>query len=215
MTRHVTPVGARPETLHRGARTATVAAVLHLDELAERRVRQAWRALDEHGVPSAGATSEDGFRPHITLAIVDSADPRALLARLRGPLTDVVGLPLTLSSLGFFLTDKAPAYLSVAPTRRLLQVHEKVHRAIGTAAGSWPYYRPGTWVPHCTLAMGATCQTAVAEALGRWTLPIRATVDSALVTELPPAATSHRRTLGDPRRGPAAPSRSGASSARG
>lgn len=98
----------------------------------------------------------------------------------------------------------------------LLELHEEVHEAIGTA-DTWSYYRPGSWMPHCTLAMSVECQTTVAEALGRWTLPIAATVGSAFLTELPRTSTekSHRRTAGAHRRAPAEPSRSGAWSARG
>lgn len=198
MTRDATPDDPAVTPEH-----PAFAVVLHLDEFSERRVRQAWQALDDHGVPSAAATHDPGYRPHITLAIVDTPDPDALTRRLRRPLSRVVGLPVTLTALGFFLTERAPAYLAVAPTRRLLEVHDDVHRAIGTTA-SWAYYRPGNWLPHCTLAMDVTCPTSVADALGRGVLPITATVGSAFLTALPSA----RPTA-------AAPSRSPAASARG
>lgn len=213
---HTAPTGAAPVASRRSERDSTFAVLLHLDEFSEHRVRQAWESLEEHGVRSAGSAYGAGYRPHITLAIAGTSDPAGLAARLRGPLAGVAGLPVTLTALGFFLTDKAPAYLSVAPTRRLLELHEEVHEAIGTA-DTWSYYRPGSWMPHCTLAMGVGCQTTVAEALGRWALPIEATVGSAVVTELPRTATakSHRRTPGAHRREPAAPSRFGVWSARG
>lgn len=179
------------------------AVVLHFDEFSERRVRQAWDSLDEHGVPSAAATNEPGFRPHVTLAIVNTTQPENIAVRLRRPLASVSGVSLTMTALGFFLTNKAPAYLAVAPTRRLLELHDEVHDAIGTT-GSWSYYQPGNWMPHCTLAMDVVCQTTVAEALADTTLPIQATVGSAHLVELPPmappAATSHRRTPGAHRR---------------
>jgi len=89
-----------------------------------------------------------------------------------------------LTSLGFFLTGVAPAYLAVTPTGRLLSLHEEVHEALG-GAGSWDYYRPGEWVPHCTLAMGVTSPTAVAEVVGEAALPIRAQVSKADVVALP------------------------------
>lgn len=180
---HPTGVLDRPPAAPARAAPA-YAVVLYLDEFSERRVRQLWDVLDDHGVPSAGSTYEADYRPHITLAIVEAADPMALADRLRAPLAGVAGMPVTMTALGFFLTERAPAYLAVAPTRRLLEVHEEVHRAIGTA-GSWTYYRPGTWMPHCTLAMDVECQTSVADALGADTLPIRATVGSAFLTALP------------------------------
>jgi 2'-5' RNA ligase len=179
------------------------AVTLNFDEFSERRVRQAWDALDEHGVPSAGATDEPGFKPHITLAIVNTPYPEHVAVRLRGPLANVAGVPVTMTALGFFLTNKAPAYLAVAPTRRLLELHDEVHRAIGDTE-SWSYYKPGNWMPHCTLAMDVVCQTTVAEALADTTLPIQATVGSAHLVELPPmpepAVKPHRQAPGSHRR---------------
>lgn len=177
-------------------RTAgTFAVVLHFDEFSEHRVRQAWTLLDRNGVPSAKSTYDAGYRPHVTLAMVNTREPERLAAPLRRALAGVAGIPLTLTALGFFLTDRSPAYLAVSPTRRLLEVHERVHAAIGTQ-GSWSYYQPGNWMPHCTLAMDVECQTTVADALSDDTLPIQATVGSAHFWELPPQPKSHRRAQG-------------------
>ncbi len=189
MGRHTTPVGRRADE-RRAWVDPSYAVVLYFDEFSERRVRQAWEALDERGVPSAGTSYEPGYRPHITLAIASTPDPERLAARLHGPLAEVVGLPVTMTALGFFLSEKAPAYLAVAPTRRLLELHEDVHRAVDGSPDrthSWSYYRPGIWTPHCTLAMDVDCQTTVADALGASTLPIKATVGSAYLVELPAA----------------------------
>jgi 2'-5' RNA ligase len=160
------------------------AVVLYFDDFTEHRVRQAWDALDQYGVPSAGATNEPDYRPHITLAIVNTPYPEQAAARLRLPLANVSGLPVSMTALGFFLTNRAPAYLAVAPTTALLQLHDQVHSALG-AMDTWSYYRPGNWMPHCTLAMDVVCQTTVAEALGETALPIHATVGSAHMVELP------------------------------
>lgn len=170
--------------------------MLHFDESSERRVRQAWAALDARGIPSAAATYHPDYRPHVTLAIVDTRDPVALAARLRPQLADVAGMQLTMTGLGFFLTGRAPAYLAVAPTRRLLELHEDVHDAVDRAVGqevgqeigtavSWSYYRPGSWMPHCTLAMDVACQSTVADALTGTALPITATVASVDLVALP------------------------------
>jgi 2'-5' RNA ligase len=164
--------------------------VLYFDDFTEKRVRQAWDALDRYGIPSAGSTYEESYRPHITLAILNTPYPEQAAARLRAPLANVSGLPVSMTALGFFLTNKAPAYLAVAPTTALLKLHESVHSALG-AMETWSYYRPGNWMPHCTLAMDVACQTTVAEALGETPLPIHAVVGSAHMVELPkqPAAS--------------------------
>jgi len=164
--------------------SAAFAVVLYFDDFTEKRVRQAWEALDSYGVPSAASTYEEGYRPHITLAMLNTPYPEQAAARLRMPLSNVSGLPVSMTSLGFFLTNKSPAYLAVAPTTALMRLHENVHSALG-AMETWSYYRPGNWMPHCTLAMGVACQTTVAEALGETPLPIHATVGSAHMVELP------------------------------
>jgi 2'-5' RNA ligase len=188
------PGPARPAPASEQAAQA-FAVVLYFDDFTEKRVRDAWDALDKYGVPSAGTTYEEGYRPHITLAIVDTPYPEQVAARLRAPLAGVNGLPVSMTSLGFFLTKKAPAYLAVAPTTRLLRLHDEVHSALG-AMESWSYYRPGNWMPHCTLAMDVACQTTVAAALGDTTpLPIHATVGSAHMVELPKQPAEAQKQL--------------------
>lgn len=176
------------------AKPDAFAVVLYFDDFTEHRVRQAWESLDRSGVPSAGETYEEGYRPHITLAILSTPHPEQAAARLRAPLSNVSGLPVSLTALGFFLTDKAPAFLSVAPTSRLLRLHDDVHSALG-AMETWSYYRPGNWMPHCTLAMDVACQTTVAQALGETPLPIHATVGSAHMVELPKQPVEAQREL--------------------
>ncbi|HLK76938.1 MAG TPA: hypothetical protein VKU77_25235 [Streptosporangiaceae bacterium] len=40
-------------------------------------------------------------------------------------------------------------------TRDLLTLHTQVHNALtGQTVTHWPFYLPGRWVPHCTLAQG-------------------------------------------------------------
>jgi 2'-5' RNA ligase len=162
----------------------TFAVVLYFDKATERRVRQVWAALDLNGVPSVASSHGVGYRPHLTLAIIEAPQLERSAGELRASLAGVAGLPVTLTSLGFFLTGVSPAYLAVTPTSRLLSLHEQVHEALG-GAGGWDYYRPGAWVPHCTLAMGVTSPTAVAEVVGEAALPIHARVSAADVVLLP------------------------------
>lgn len=166
------------------ATSGASAVVLDLDEVSDHRVRQLWLALEHQGVPSP-ASAAPANRPHVTLAIVDGEAPARVAERLGPILADAPGMPITLTALGFFLTARAPAHLAVAPTTPLVALHGAVHRTLGTT-GSWPYYRPGRWTPHCTLAMGVCSPSTVADALGQDALPITATVRSARVVELPP-----------------------------
>ena len=50
----------------------TFAVVLYFDKATERRVRQIWAALDLNGVPSVASSHGVGYRPHLTLAIIEA-----------------------------------------------------------------------------------------------------------------------------------------------
>ncbi len=165
------------------------AVVLYFDEATEARVREMWAALDRDGVTSVGTTHGITYRPHLTLAIVKSERPLEVAGNLWKSLRDVAGLPLTLGSLGFFLTERAPAYLAATPTSGLVAVHEEVHAALD-GTDNWDYYRPGTWMPHCTLAMDVAQPSVVTKALSSATLPVKGSVSAAHLVQLPAPASA-------------------------
>lgn len=177
------------------------AVVLELDDRADARVRAVWRALDRHGIPSAAHGPHGCSAPHVTLGIVDTDHPGHLHELLAEPLASAGPVPLPLTALGFFLTPRAPAYLAVAPTLELLTLHHRLHALI-PASDSWAYYRPGSWTPHCTLAMDVSSPSLVAQAIGPETLPIAAFAQRARIVALP-QPRRERRTM--PLREPAAP----------
>jgi 2'-5' RNA ligase superfamily len=57
---------------------------------------------------------------------------------------------LTLASVGLF--PGVAVFLAPTVTADLLGLHAGFHRRFARLGqGSWDHYRPGTWVPHCTL----------------------------------------------------------------
>jgi 2'-5' RNA ligase len=57
--------------------------------------------------------------------------------------------------LGTFPGGEGALFLGVQVTAGLLAFHAQVHAALGgEPVKHWPYYQPGNWVPHCTLAEG-------------------------------------------------------------
>lgn len=175
---------ASEEVRLRPDETSTFAVVLYLDAETEDRLLGLWAALDVHDVASPARTYGAGYRPHLTLSVVDTADPDRLRPDLEAALTDVSGLPLTLSALGLFLPPPCPAYLAVTPTRRLLELHEQVYDALeGTPC--WGHYLPDAWVPHCTLAMCVESTSTVSDVVSQIALPIHAEVSEAHLVEIP------------------------------
>lgn len=128
------------------------AVLLTFDAFTERAVRGIWQAI-----AAAGVTTPDqlgAIPPHITLAGYSElalADCRATLAAVASA---TAPLSVTLANLGLFPPSADEAVIFAAPTvtSTLLGVHGQVCGQLAASASApWPYYRPGAWVPHCTL----------------------------------------------------------------
>ncbi len=155
---------------------------LYLDVDATRRVRTLWRALESEGIPTLASLLNDKHRPHVSLAAARQLPPSTVVEALSG-LTVGRGLTLNLDFVGQFVGRVL--WLGVVPTAELLAHHSEVHARL-EAAGveTWDLYRPGKWVPHCTVSMRVP-NPQMAQAIRRCleVLPIRATVTGASVTD--------------------------------
>ena len=64
-------------------------------------------------------------------------------------------LRLHLASVGRFPSNEGVVFLAPVVTRKLLELHTRLHGMPPVAAGTRrEYYLPGRWVPHCTIAEG-------------------------------------------------------------
>jgi 2'-5' RNA ligase len=167
------------------------AVELFLDERADRRIRQIWATLDDHGITSLGSIPGAAYRPHVSLSVFENGDPEEVAEALRPVLEHSVGLPLPLEPLGFFLTKEAPAFLGVVPSARLLALHQAVHRTIEPLVETvWPHYHPDALVPHCTLAMGVTNKAKLTQIMEATTTPIQAHATTAHLVQIPGAQST-------------------------
>jgi 2'-5' RNA ligase len=102
----------------------------------------------------AGLDAAAVARPHLTLAIVNQLDPEALEPVLREFCQSTPPIPLHLAAVGAFPTPEGVVYLAPVVTRPMLAAHAKLCRLLDDAgAPPVPYYRPESWVPHCTVAI--------------------------------------------------------------
>jgi hypothetical protein len=162
------------------------AIAFFLDDSADRRIRQIWTALDEHGIPSLGSIPDAHYHPHVTLSVFEHGNAAEVADIVRPLLATSVGLPLPLAPLGFFLTDEAPMFLGVVPSAGLVTMHHAVHHAIEPLVdGIWPYYRPDALLPHCTLAVGVTDKPQALDIVARFLMPIPARASGAHLVEVP------------------------------
>ncbi|GAA1306318.1 2'-5' RNA ligase family protein [Pseudonocardia xinjiangensis] len=159
---------------------------MYFDGGADAAVRRIWALLESRGVASAGSGPVANARPHVTLCVFDSAPMDSVERVVSAPASELQNLSIVLSSLGFFKTAESVAFLGVTPTERLLRVQRTVATEVQSiAVGYWNYYRPGTFVPHCTLASNVCDFAATIDAVTTAPLPISATIASVGVIEIP------------------------------
>lgn len=155
---------------------------LYLDTDATRRIRVLWDALESEGVQSLRGLLRQRHRPHVSLAVAPQLDPERVAAALRGTVV-AAPLRLTFQYAGQFVGRVL--WLGPTPTPDLLAHHRRVYDRL-TDAGIVldEQYRPGAWVPHCTLSMRVP-NTLMAAAVRRCleVLPLEATVVGAAVAD--------------------------------
>jgi 2'-5' RNA ligase len=128
------------------------AVEMHFDRQAEARIRALWDELARQGIRSSLPTI--GSRPHISLAVFDRLDPSRVGPELERMAGRTASVPLTLCAVGSFPTQEGVVFLAPVVTQDLLELHRRVHCRIDEM-GLRPleHYRPGRWVPHCTVAI--------------------------------------------------------------
>jgi len=169
------------------------AVELELDGPAQRKVLGLLTVLEAAGVEPITAHSSH-VHPHVSVGVAADAAPEAVRDALVGVAT--AGLaPLRLSSVGAFVTPEPVVFLGVTPTPALLELNRRVHARLDMAKlATWPLYRPGTWVPHCTLAIRPKDLTAALSALRAAVLPIEVVPQALRLVEVPTGVV--RATLG-------------------
>jgi len=126
---------------------------LFFDSKVEQSIRTIWQEMAENNVAPYLGTS--GNRPHISLALCDDLDKATCQAKLETWAAGVKPLPVSFQQLGLFPAPGAVVFAGPVVTRELLALQREVDELLDGCC-VWPeydYYRPGKWIPHCTLAM--------------------------------------------------------------
>lgn len=92
------------------------------------------------------------YPPHLTLAIYDEISREELFAGFDAAIGCLDSLSVRFTSLGYFNTPYG-IILWAAPEapQAVLNAHTKIHSTVDPNLCR-PNYRPGAWVPHCSLA---------------------------------------------------------------
>ena len=133
---------------------------IFFDAQTDAAIRRLWDQLERAGVPTLLTASHQRHDPHVTLAV---GEERPKVGDdLVSALKPLPGRTLDFPVLGLFPGDAAVLFLGAKVTAPLLAAHANVHAAIeganelgvtGDADKMGALYKPGAWVPHCTLAL--------------------------------------------------------------
>jgi len=163
------------------------AVVLLFDKNSDEYIREIWRTLKESGISSY--MQDSGSVPHITLSVFKELDTADADKRLIAFSEKVSKLKLVLASLGAFPTEDGVLFLAPVVTEELLRVHKAFHDLFDDLKErQMPYYLPGSWVPHCTLALNIPKEKVhkALDAVIRAYKPIVAEVDRVGLVEYHP-----------------------------
>jgi 2'-5' RNA ligase len=167
-----------------------LALEMGLDREGDRAIRDLWSGLEQLGVPSL-LGHEPSIRSHLSLAVTDDAD--GLRQHAPGLALHGVESDIEMAAVSLFPADPPLLVLAVAPAPALVALHARVSAALAAAGVDvWPHYRPGTWLPHCTLSMGVP-PGALADALAACLaspVPVRARLRAAALTDSVTGATT-------------------------
>lgn len=125
---------------------------LFFDTNTETIIKSAWRKLADTAI--APYMHQSANRPHFSLAIYQHLDLRECEQLLKSFAATKNRLPVSFQYFGVFPTTPAAMFLGSTVTVSLLDLHAQVHEALRSiSTDPLPYYLPGQWVPHCTLAL--------------------------------------------------------------
>jgi hypothetical protein len=155
-----------------------LAVCLLFDRRSERAVRALWERVEEQGVGSLGSHTHGRHVPHMSYAVLREWDQSAVtdaLARLDG------GEPVEVSFDGVGLFRRGRTWLLAGVSADFVARQQRVVEAVtATGAELHKHYRPGIWLPHCSLAPRATlAQLPGVVAAVMDVLPLQARLDHA------------------------------------
>jgi hypothetical protein len=155
-----------------------LAVCLLFDRRSERAVRALWDRVEEQGVGSLRSHTHGRHVPHVSYAVLRRWDQAAVVEALAG--LDG-GEPVDLSFDGVGLFRRGRTWLVAGVSADFVARQQRVVEAVtATGAELHKHYRPGIWLPHCSLAPRATlAQLPGVVAAVMDVLPLQARLDRA------------------------------------
>jgi 2'-5' RNA ligase len=166
-----------------------LAVCLLFDRTSERAVRALWDRVEAQGVGSLRSHTHGNHVPHVSYAVLREWEQAAVtdaLAHLDG------GEPVELSFDGVGLFRRGRTWLLAGVSADIAIRQQRVVEALtATGADLHKHYRPGIWLPHCSLAPRVTlAQLPNVVAAVMDVLPLQARLDHAALVNSSTGAIS-------------------------
>lgn len=159
-----------------------LAVCLLFDRRGDRLVRQLWSRLETAGVRTLESHTHGRHHPHLSYAVLLAWDQDRVLEAVSA-LPD--GGPFSLSFHGTVVFPRGRVALVPSVSAGVAARQDQVARAVAaTGATLHRHYNPGSWVPHVSVATGASAAQ----------LPV---VVNAIADVLPLTVTAERAALID------------------
>ncbi len=168
---------------------------LRSDHESAEAIRYLWEKCSSfEASPSMAALD---YPPHITLAVYDEMNTELLFAALDEAVVGIPHLTIRFEHLGHFVAPHA-IILWAAPTLNegANLLYERAHSFINSGLCR-PSYRPGIWVPHCSLAtdIDPSRKAEAIDAANRPIEPFDVVFDVADCASFPPVEVLYERRL--------------------
>lgn len=159
-----------------------LAVCLLFDAATNKALRQLWTRLEEYGVPTLVSHTHGNHVPHLSYAVFRTFDVDAVHDAVDA-LPGGPPVPLRFDAVGLFRRRRAALIASSTPT--LLERQQAVVEAgERTGAELHLHYRPGVWVPHCSLSTGVRREAMAAMAAAAFDiLPLEVQADGAALID--------------------------------
>lgn len=130
-----------------------MAVELFFDSSSERRLGELWKSLE--AIYGDHHQSELGVRPHLSLTVFPDVEPEFVRAELQNLASRFLPFRLEFNSVESFPTSEGVVYLAPSSSEPLEGIHAAFHASLAAHQElGHSYYRPGSWIPHCTVATG-------------------------------------------------------------
>ena len=155
-----------------------LAVCLLFDRRSEKSVRALWDRVEEQGVGSLRSHTHGRHVPHVSYAVLRQWDTAAVTEALAG-LGGGEPVDVTFDGVGLFRRGRT--WLLAGVSADFVARQQRVVEAVvDTGADLHKHYRPGIWLPHCSLAPRTTLeQLPVVVKAVMDVLPLEARLDRA------------------------------------